>query len=203
MRRIVRTVTMLFVLSMAATSCQNAQQQKQKAETDASLTVEVDTSSQTIKFGNTLFSLPSPYQLTMMVKKADVKFNEALLNPVSNNQNYTSQFQKCINLGIYGADLAYLNIYDQMPLVMAVFSVSKILASDLDLLVAFNNDLISRVEQNMDNKDSLLYIMSNILFPNCLISRERHRCERSAVRPGTARERRGAERPDGVREGGE
>lgn len=161
MRRIVRTVTMLFVLSMVAASCQNAQQQKQKATTDASLTVEVDTSSQTIKFGNTLFSLPSPYQLTMMVKKADVKFNEALLNPVSNNQNYTSQFRKCINLGVYGADLAYLNIYDQMPLVMSVFSVSKILANDLDLLVAFNNDLINRVEQNMDNKDSLLYIMSN------------------------------------------
>jgi len=161
MKRIVKTVSLLLALSLAMVSCQNAKQKKEQVPQNVSMSDVADTSSQTIKFGNTLFSLPSPYQLSMMVKNADVKFNENLLNPVSNSQKYNSQFKKCVNLGVYGADLAYLNIYDQMQIVMQVFSVTKVLANELDLVVAFNSDLVSRVEANIDNKDSLLYIMSN------------------------------------------
>ena len=161
MEKTIKSVFLLAALAVVVGACQNNRPKQTGASVESSLAVSVDTGSQTIKFGNTLFSLPSPYQLTMMVKNADVKFNESLMNPVGNNSNYTSQFQKCVNLGVYGADLAYLNIYEQMPLVMNVFSVSKVLANDLDLLATFNNELVSRVEKNIDNNDSLLYIMTN------------------------------------------
>lgn len=161
MEKTIKSVFLLAALAVVVGACQNNRAKQAGSSVESSLAVSVDTGSQTIKFGNTLFSLPSPYQLTMMVKNADVKFNESLMNPVGNNSNYTSQFQKCVNLGVYGADLAYLNIYEQMPLVMNVFSVSKVLANDLDLLATFNNELVSRVEKNIDNNDSLLYIMTN------------------------------------------
>lgn len=161
MEKTIKSVFLLAALAVVMGACQNNRAKQAVSSVESSLAVSVDTGSQTIKFGNTLFSLPSPYQLTMMVKNADVKFNESLMNPVGNNSNYTSQFQKCVNLGVYGADLAYLNIYEQMPLVMNVFSVSKVLANDLDLLATFNNELVSRVEKNIDNNDSLLYIMTN------------------------------------------
>ena len=161
MEKTIKSVFLLAALAVVVGACQNNRAKQTVSSVESSLAVSVDTGSQTIKFGNTLFSLPSPYQLTMMVKNADVKFNESLMNPVGNNSNYTSQFQKCVNLGVYGADLAYLNIYEQMPLVMNVFSVSKVLANDLDLLATFNNELVSRVEKNIDNNDSLLYIMTN------------------------------------------
>ncbi|MBR5958430.1 MAG: hypothetical protein IKZ99_08710 [Salinivirgaceae bacterium] len=161
MEKTIKSVFLLAALAVVVGACQNNRAKQAVSSVESSLAVSVDTGSQTIKFGNTLFSLPSPYQLTMMVKNADVKFNESLMNPVGNNSNYTSQFQKCVNLGVYGADLAYLNIYEQMPLVMNVFSVSKVLANDLDLLATFNNELVSRVEKNIDNNDSLLYIMTN------------------------------------------
>ena len=161
MEKTIKSVFLLTALAVVVGACQNNRVKQVESSVESSLAVSVDTGSQTIKFGNTLFSLPSPYQLTMMVKNADVKFNESLMNPVGNNSNYTSQFQKCVNLGVYGADLAYLNIYEQMPLVMNVFSVSKVLANDLDLLATFNSELVSRVEKNIDNNDSLLYIMTN------------------------------------------
>lgn len=123
--------------------------------------MRVDTSAQTIKFGNTLFSLPSPYHLTMVIKTTGAKFNESLLNPVENNHNYTRIYKKCVNLGVYGADLAYMNIYEQSPLIINLFSVIKNIANDLDLTSAFSSSLIDRVERNVDNADSLLHIMSN------------------------------------------
>lgn len=155
------SVMFLALASLLACSCSNQTKNKKAVEADLEVEVKIDTSNQTVKFGNTLFSLPSPYQLTMMIKNAGAVFNEGLLNPVSNNQNYNTLFKKCVNLGVYGADLAYLNINSQSALVINSFSVIKMLATDLDLLATFNSGLVDRVEKNIDNKDSLLYIMSN------------------------------------------
>ena len=146
-------------LSLVA-SCGNATKNG-KADKLKEIDAAADTLSQTIKFGNTLFSLPSPYHLTMMVKNTGLKFNESLLNPVENQQQYTSVYKKCVNLGVYGADLAYMNIYQQSPLIISHFSVVKNLANDLDLTSAFNKNLVERVENNVDNTDSLLHIMSS------------------------------------------
>ena len=144
---------------MAASCVNNSAKRDVSKLTDVDLSL--DTTAQTIKFGNTLFSLPSPYHLTMMIKEAGTRFNESLLNSVDNNQNYTSLCKKCVNLGVYGADLAYMNIYGQSPLIVNQFSVIKNIANDLDLTSAFNKSLVERVENNVDNTDSLLRIMSN------------------------------------------
>lgn len=144
---------------MAASCVNNSAKRDVSKLTDVDLSL--DTTAQTIKFGNTLFSLPSPYHLTMMIKEAGTRFNESLLNSVDNNQNYTSLYKKCVNLGVYGADLAYMNIYGQSPLIVNQFSVIKNIANDLDLTSAFNKSLVERVENNVDNTDSLLRIMSN------------------------------------------
>jgi hypothetical protein len=148
---------MLAAVSVLATSCNSKPSKNQAKQLDLT---SIDSASQTIKFGNTLFSLPSPYQLTMLVKKSAVPFNSNLLNPTENNQNYTSNFAKCINLGVYGADLAYMSIYEQSPLIVSLFSIIKGLSNDLDLTSAFSKELVERVENNVDNKDSLMNIVS-------------------------------------------
>lgn len=162
MKAITFPVLLLAFASFCTISCQNKTNNKGNAQkNDYDLSVDIDTSSQTIKLGNTLFSLPSPYQLTMILKNANVSFNEGLLNPISNNQNYSTTYKKCVNLGVYGADLAYENVFEQSALVVSSFSVVKVLAADLGLTATLTKDLIDRIEQNVDNKDSLLYIMSN------------------------------------------
>lgn len=155
------SVLLLALASFLVCSCNNQAKVKESVNTDLEVDVRTDTSSQTIKFGNALFSLPSPYQLAMMIKNSGAVFSEGLLNPISNSQNYSTLYKKCVNLGVYGADLAYLNINSQSALVVNVFSVVKMLATDLDLLATFSSELVARVERNIDNKDSLLSIMSN------------------------------------------
>lgn len=151
----------LFALSMLFASCNSSAPKSGSVGHLSDSDISVDTLAQTIKFGNTLFSLPSPYHLTMMIKTTGAKFNESLLNPVESNQRYTSIYKKCVNLGVYGADLAYMNIYEQSPLIINLFSVIKNIANDLDLTSAFSSSLVERVENNVDNADSLLRIMSS------------------------------------------
>ena len=55
-----------------------------------------------VKINNRLFSIPSPFQVTMLVKDLKVPFNKDLLNPVHNQSGYSTTFQQALNLGIYG-----------------------------------------------------------------------------------------------------
>lgn len=122
----------------------------------------IDPSANTIvKLNNTLFSIPSPYQMAFLIKGENLAYNPEFLNKTSNESKYSSNFIKSLNMGIYGADLGYLNMYEQNSEAIKYFTVLKKLSSSLGISGAFNTNIVKRIEANMGNKDSLLYILSN------------------------------------------
>ncbi|MBI4946095.1 MAG: hypothetical protein HY840_06815 [Bacteroidetes bacterium] len=144
-----------FVILLLFAGCGNQDEKNKELE------VKIDSSASTlVKFNNTLFSVPSPYQLAFLVKEQKVDYNKEYLNPTSNTNKYTTDFKKALNLGIYGANLGYINIYEQNPDAINYFAVIKGLATQLNIIGAFNPKTISRIEKNMSNKDSLLFILS-------------------------------------------
>jgi hypothetical protein len=155
-----RYLPILALIALVLGAC-NQDKKANNKTVEKALEVELDTTSKVIRFENSLFSLPSPYQLSILVKQIGTDYNSELLNPAENFKQYTSLFKKSINLGIYGADLAYLNIYQQSPSAVTYFSIIKMLADELGLSAAFSPTIFNRIEKNVDNKDSLLYIMSN------------------------------------------
>lgn len=139
-------------------ACQPSDEKKQLEKMD----VETDEKNPSlVQFQNSVFSIPSPYQLTGIIKALQIEFNPGLLNPTHNNMKYSDNFDKALNLGVYGADLAYANMYDQIPLAINYFGVIKLITQDLGLDHAFDGKTINRIEKNMTNKDSLLFIMSS------------------------------------------
>ncbi|MFH2096372.1 MAG: hypothetical protein ABIJ16_11750 [Bacteroidota bacterium] len=114
-----------------------------------------------VKFNNTLFSIPSPYQVAYLIKEQKLDFNKEMLNPINMSHNYTNNFKKALNMGVYGADLGYLNIYGQTPDAVSYFSTIKILSQELNMTNAFDKKTIQSIENNMGNTDSLMYIISN------------------------------------------
>jgi hypothetical protein len=115
-----------------------------------------------IKINNRLFSVPSPYQVSMLVKSNKVPFNKELLNPVQNLSKYSTTYKQALNLGVYGADLSYLNIYEQLPDAAGYIAVIKILSKELGILSTLDDKTLKRIEANSNNKDSLAYILSNV-----------------------------------------
>ncbi len=123
---------------------------------------QIDSNSTTmIKFNNTLFSIPSPYQIAYLIKAQNISYNKDILNPYNMSGNYTNTFKKALNMGVYGADLGYLNLYEQTPDAVQYFSTIKILSQDLNMANAFDKKTMKSIENNMSNIDSLMYIMSN------------------------------------------
>jgi len=115
-----------------------------------------------VKINNRLFSIPSPSQVALLVKDNKVPYNKELLNPVQNQNNYSTTFKQALNLGIYGTDLSYLNIYEQLPDAAGYFAVIKVLSKELGILSTLDDKTLKRIEDNSNNKDSLLYIFSMV-----------------------------------------
>jgi len=153
------TILALFFVSSCGTSTEENGEQNIEDE----VLEEIDsTSTQLYKFDNTLFSIPSPYEVSILMKNLNIEFNPDILNPIGNSPNYTNSFTKALNIGVYGADLAYLNMNDQIPEATKYFATVKIIAEELQLSAAFDVETIKRVESNLGNEDSLLYILSKV-----------------------------------------
>ncbi len=119
------------------------------------------TASTLIKFDNTVFSMPSPYEIAFLVKRANLTYNKEMLNPYNKSHSYVTNFDKALNLGVYGSDLGYLTLYEQNSDAIQYFSVIKILSQELNIENAFDKKTVNRIESNLGNKDSLMNIVSN------------------------------------------
>ena len=114
-----------------------------------------------IKIGGKIFSIPSPFQTADLIKGSGAPFNSAMLNQASNSANYATNFHKALNLGIYGADLGYLTIYEKTDDAPSYITSVQKLSDELGMGGAFSSTLIDRFTNNLENKDSLLVLVSD------------------------------------------
>ncbi len=115
-----------------------------------------------VKVKNKVFNVPSPVQASYLVKEQDIRFDKSLLNNADNYVNYLTTFKQALNIGVYGANLGNLFIYDQLSESAQYFNVVKKLSEQVGVLNSIDRELLQKIEKNSDNKDSLTYLMSDI-----------------------------------------
>lgn len=130
-------------------------------DTTDSTAIEVDSNkSNLVKVNGQLFSVPSPLQTAMLIKQLGSAYNKEMLNPFSKSTAYSTTFTKALNLGVYGADLGYVTIYNQTQDAVSYLNSVKKLADDLGITGAFDKSTIDKFQTNLGNKDSLLGLVS-------------------------------------------
>lgn len=102
--------------------------------------------------------IPSPLEISVLLKESGTNYNQEFLNNPDNRANYNSNFQKALNLGIYGTDLGYTNIYEQSGDGLEYMESIKSLADELNIGQFFDIRTIGRLATNSKNLDSLLLI---------------------------------------------
>lgn len=112
------------------------------------------------KTRNIFYNIPSPMETAALLKKAGADYNGKLLNDVKNVDRYTAASKQALNLGVYGADLSYASVFNQTQESMFYTSCAKKLADRLGVSGAFNDGTLERMEKNMQDRDSLLNIIS-------------------------------------------
>ena len=88
------------------------------------------------------YSLPSPLETAMLIKRSGASFNEELLNPLENIDKYTTNKKMALNLGVYSADLSYTSLFDQTQSSIKYMANAKRLADGLGILDAIDESTI-------------------------------------------------------------
>ncbi len=105
-----------------------------------------------------LQEIPSPLEISVMLKEAGNKYDPTFLNNPDNIEKYNTNYHRALNLGIYGADLGYTNIYEQTQDGVKYMSSIEELAEGLNIGQFFDYATIRRLANNSKNLDSLLLI---------------------------------------------
>lgn len=111
-----------------------------------------------------VYPIPTPFEVSQMLEKSGASFILDLTNSTENVNNYFTEKSKALNLGVYGADLSYTSSYNQSQGTRKLLTVTKQLTEDLEITSAFSESLLERVEQNIENKDSLYKIVSSSYY---------------------------------------
>jgi len=104
------------------------------------------------------YVLPSPMEIASLIERTEIKYEEGILNPVENEERYNNNYKKGTNLGVYGADLGLILVFEQTQDAITYFKTVKNLAEELGIAGAFEKSTIDRVEANLGNRDSLMVI---------------------------------------------
>ncbi len=127
------------------------------------------------------YSLPSPIETALLLKRAGAKFNDEYLNPIDNINKYTSTKKMALNLGVYSADLSFVSMFDQSQYSVKYLSAVKKLADELGILDAVDQSLFDRMDKNMGNADSLMEIISETMMNSDAFLKDNDRMETAAI----------------------
>jgi hypothetical protein len=169
-------------MAFAMLGCASDPGKKERIEVEVSDDATVEAAREGIQTARQIFySLPSPLETAMILKRAGAKYNEEILNPVENLSKYTTNKSMALNLGIYSTDLSYASLFDQTQASIKYMSASKKLAENLGILNAIDNAIIQRLEENVNNREVIMDIISETFLNTNSILEENDRVAVGAI----------------------
>jgi len=103
-------------------------------------------------------NISSPVEIANLLQVMSVPFSPNYLASSINPNAQATAFEKAFSLGILGADLGYLNMYEKTGSSLDILSSIKKLAEGIRVGQFFDFETIKRLSLNKSNLDSLLYL---------------------------------------------
>jgi hypothetical protein len=101
-------------------------------------------------------AIPTPLQTTALIQALGIEYNESILKNPDEGANATSWFGQAANLGVFGADMGYANIYGETKKSMDYISGIRDLADKLKVGQFFDFATIKELAENKDNLEKLI-----------------------------------------------
>jgi len=116
---------------------------------------------------NSKIKLPSPVEFYLFIRESKAQFNAEVLNKLERSSNYITSTQKAINFGVYASDLAYCTVYEQQQETNNYFKTLKNFAGELGVNDGYDKTIITRIDKNLNNSDSLYQITNDSYWKVC------------------------------------
>ena len=122
---------------------------------------EPDVAGDLDKAKQIFYALPSPIETAYLIHSTGVAYSMDLSNSVDKVPNYATTMQKALNFGVYGADLSYVSLFNQTQASIQYMSAVKSLADDMGIFDFVQADIVNRIESNINDRDSLMEIITD------------------------------------------
>jgi len=106
-------------------------------------------------------NISSPVEISDILHRLGVPFSTAYLASSIDASKLSTSFDKALKLGILGADLGYLNMYEKTGTSIDVLASIKKLADGINVGQFFDFETIKRLSLNRSNIDSLFLLSNN------------------------------------------
>ncbi|MBN2813926.1 MAG: hypothetical protein JXQ80_07595 [Bacteroidales bacterium] len=157
----ISALTLLAVVLCFFSSCKGG---KQSPSQDELATDSIDKELLASDIREVIFPLPAPFELTQMLNEIGATYSPKILNSVNNVEKYVTEQSKALNLGIYGADLAYAATYEQQQDIQTYLNALKSLADQLGVTYDYSKLLTDEYKEKFQNKDTLTEIITNTVY---------------------------------------
>jgi hypothetical protein len=103
-------------------------------------------------------NISSPVEIANLLQTLEVPFAQDYIASSIDVNKQSTNFDKALKLGILGADLGYLNMYEKTGSSLDIVSSIRKLAEDIKVGQFFDFESIKRLSRNKSNLDSLLFL---------------------------------------------
>jgi hypothetical protein len=157
---VIRVCLFLFVAIFIFVGCKP----KQEKEPAAAKETSEETTKEAVIKEISGYPIPTSFEVTKMLNEVGAPYILSISNSSENVGNYFSQKEKALNLGVYSADLSYASTYMMKQETMLYLEASKRLTDEMEISSAFNLTYFERIENNLENGDSLISIISDSFY---------------------------------------
>src|SRR5512133_3599504 len=150
--------SILIILAFLAGSCKSGGKSDNVTGEipDSVLNAGVEISEEVMQ--DIVQNISSPVEMAAMIKDLGVPYSNKYISTTERVGNLTTSFQQSLNLGIYAADLGYLNMYNKTSAVVDYLTAIKTLSDAIKVGQFFDFTTLKRLATNSKNLDSLMYI---------------------------------------------
>jgi hypothetical protein len=167
MRNLLSQPLIAIVVSVALvfSACQSGQKKDSNKDDNKSATsqkIEKEEIEEDVR--DFVYPLPTSFEVTEMLNRIGASYILTLSNSPDNVDKYLIETKQALNLGVYGADLSYGSTYNQKQQIITYMEASRKLIDALNISGALSSDIVEKIEQNQDDKDKLVKIITNTFY---------------------------------------
>jgi hypothetical protein len=149
------TVSLLIICIASLNSCRSRTEKAQ----DVAEQQEVNQISSEIQ--ENVYPLPTSAEIIKLLTDLEVGYQIGATNPVGNVNKYFTSQRRAINLGIYGADLSYVTLYNMPQEVIDYLNAIRSLTNELNMGQIYSEQIYDSIKANADNKENLVRILTD------------------------------------------
>lgn len=158
----IKTTVLFISSSIMLISCNN---QGGEGAEDGNITkINSELENRTENIENIFFNIPSPVETVNILKQAGATYEWNLPLDPKKLDGFTGIVNQALAMGIYGADLNYASVFNQSNDMYMFLSCAEKLGTDLGVGNVFSKEVTTRIEDNVDNKDSMQVIISETFW---------------------------------------